>query len=136
MARRKSNDIAQAPLARTLSSPGVYFMRMLIFLLLVGFIAAILFPQFYAAFKANPGLNGLIIFVLFVGIVYAFWQVFRLNPEIRWVNAFRIADPGPRDFASTRAAGPNGDDAARSHRGAVTVDDIDALHYGQHRLAP
>ena len=35
-------------------------MRMLIFLMLVGFIAAILFPQFYSAFLANPGLNGLI----------------------------------------------------------------------------
>ena len=62
--------------------------------MLVGFIAAILFPQFYAAFMANPGLNGLILFVLVVGIVYAFWQVYRLNPEISWVNAFRIADPG------------------------------------------
>ena len=94
MARRKKSELTQAPLARTLSQPGVYLMRMLIFLLLVGFIAAILFPQFYTAFQANPGLNGLIIFVLLVGIVYAFWQVFRLSPEIRWVNAFRIADPG------------------------------------------
>ena len=94
MARRKSAESTQAPLARTLSAPGVYLMRMLIFLMLVGLIAAILFPQFYTAFQANPGLNGLIIFVLIVGIVYAFWQVFRLNPEIRWVNAFRIADPG------------------------------------------
>ena len=94
MARRRSSDPSQAPLARSLSTPGVYLMRMLIFLMLVGFIAAILFPQFYAAFMANPGLNGLILFVLVIGIVYAFWQVYRLNPEISWVNAFRIADPG------------------------------------------
>ncbi len=94
MARRRSSDPSQAPLARSLSAPGVYLMRMLIFLMLVGFIAAILFPQFYTAFMANPGLNGLILFVLVVGIVYAFWQVYRLNPEISWVNAFRIADPG------------------------------------------
>ncbi|MEM7750717.1 MAG: flagellar motor protein MotA [Pseudomonadota bacterium] len=94
MARRRSSDPSQAPLARSLSAPGVYLMRMLIFLMLVGFIAAILFPQFYTAFMANPGLNGLILFVLVIGIVYAFWQVYRLNPEISWVNAFRIADPG------------------------------------------
>ena len=94
MARRRSSDPSKAPLARSLSTPGLYLMRMLIFLMLVGFIAAILFPQFYAAFMANPGLNGLILFVLVVGIVYAFWQVYRLNPEISWVNAFRIADPG------------------------------------------
>jgi hypothetical protein len=43
---------------------------------------------------ANPGLNSLIIGVLLVGIVYAFRQVLRLYPEIRWVNSFRIADPG------------------------------------------
>ncbi|MCB1512133.1 MAG: flagellar motor protein MotA, partial [Hyphomicrobiaceae bacterium] len=94
MARKRSQDIRSAPLARTLSSPGVYLMRMLVFLALVGFIAAILAGQFINAFQSNPGLNGLIIFVLLVGIVFAFWQVFRLYPEIRWVNAFRIADPG------------------------------------------
>jgi hypothetical protein len=43
---------------------------------------------------ANPGLNGLIIAVLLVGIVYAFRQVLRLFPEINWVNNFRISDPG------------------------------------------
>jgi hypothetical protein len=32
--------------------------------------------------------------VLVAGIFYAFSQVIRLYPEIRWVNAFRIADPG------------------------------------------
>ena len=42
----------------------------------------------------NPGLNILICFVLVAGILYAFQQVLRLYPEIRWVNAFRIADPG------------------------------------------
>ncbi len=42
----------------------------------------------------NPALNFLIGFVLVAGIFYAFSQVLRLYPEIRWVNAFRIADPG------------------------------------------
>ena len=32
--------------------------------------------------------------MLFIGIVYAFRQVLRLYPEIRWVNNFRISDPG------------------------------------------
>jgi hypothetical protein len=31
---------------------------------------------------------------MIAGILYAFQQVLRLYPEIRWVNAFRIADPG------------------------------------------
>ena len=32
--------------------------------------------------------------MLLVGIVYSFRQVLRLYPEIRWVNNFRISDPG------------------------------------------
>jgi hypothetical protein len=67
---------------------------MLVFLILVGFLAAILSRQIWQAMLTNPGLNGLILTVLAAGIVYSFRQVVRLYPEIRWVNAFRIADPG------------------------------------------
>jgi methyl-accepting chemotaxis protein len=67
---------------------------MLVFLTLVGFLAAILHQQLTVAMMTNPGLNALIVGVLFLGIIYAFRQVTRLYPEIRWVNAFRISDPG------------------------------------------
>jgi hypothetical protein len=43
---------------------------------------------------ANPGLNGLIIGVLLIGIIFSFRQVLRLFPEIAWVNGFRVGDPG------------------------------------------
>jgi hypothetical protein len=76
-----------------LSSPQIYLWRMGIFLVLAGFVAAILFPQIYNAFMANPGLNGLIIGVLFIGILLALRQVIRLFPEIRWVNGYRLGDP-------------------------------------------
>ena len=89
MAKAKSTR-----LHRSLSTPGVYLMRMLVFLLAVALLAAILAPQFISAFQANPGLNGTILAVLLFGIIYAFAQVVRLYPEIKWVNAFRIADPG------------------------------------------
>ena len=39
-------------------------------------------------------LAAVICVVLAAGILYAFQQVLRLYPEIRWVNAFRIADTG------------------------------------------
>jgi hypothetical protein len=67
---------------------------MLIFLILVGFLVAILYAQVLSAFMANPGLNGLIVGVLFIGIAYSFRQILRLYPEIRWVNKFRLGDPG------------------------------------------
>jgi hypothetical protein len=67
---------------------------MLIFLTLVAFLCAILHEQLFIAFMTNPGLNALIVGVLALGILYAFRQVIRIYPEIRWVNAFRISDPG------------------------------------------
>ncbi|MGD9784086.1 MAG: flagellar motor protein MotA [Hyphomicrobiaceae bacterium] len=79
---------------RQLTPPGLFLIRMLIFLTLVGFIAAILHERLLVAIKTNPGLNGLIVAVLLFGVMYAFRQVIRLYPEIRWVNDFRIADPG------------------------------------------
>ena len=83
-----------APVSRRLTPPGVFLLRMMIFLTLVGFLVAILYDQLHRSFLNNPGLNGLIIGVLLLGVIYAFRQVIRLYPEIRWVNAFRISDPG------------------------------------------
>jgi hypothetical protein len=77
-----------------LSSPRGFLLRMLLFVLLVGFIVLILHEQIRTAFLSNPGLNGLIFGVLFIGIVLAFRQVIRLFREVRWVNDFRISDPG------------------------------------------
>lgn len=94
MARKRQPDLGTGPLHKTLSAPGIYLMRMLVFLALVGLIAAILSPMLIISFKTNPALNGLIVGVLFFGILFAFRQVGRLYPEIKWVNAFRIADPG------------------------------------------
>ncbi len=94
MARKRANDATAKGLHRSLTPPGLFLIRMLVFLTLVAFIAAILHKQLLAALATNPGLNGLILGVLGLGIIYAFRQVIRLYPEIRWVNAFRIADPG------------------------------------------
>jgi hypothetical protein len=77
-----------------LSSPRIFLLRMLVFIVLGGLIAFLLYKQIEVAFMANPGLNTLIIAVLFIGIVLAFRQVVRLYPEIAWVNNFRLADPG------------------------------------------
>ena len=77
-----------------LSSPRVFLLGMLVFLILLGLLAFILYQQIQRAFMANPGLNGLIIGVLLIGIIFSFRQVLRLFPEIAWVNGFRVGDPG------------------------------------------
>src|SRR5215475_5826563 len=77
-----------------LSSPRIFLVRMLVFVILVGLIVFVLHKQIEVAFMANPGLNALIIGVLAIGIVLSVRQVLRLYPEIAWVNNFRLADPG------------------------------------------
>lgn len=74
---------------RNLSSPQVFLFSMLVFLAITGFVAAILYRQISSAFQTNPGLNGLILGVLVVGILLVFGQVIRLFREVRWVNSFR-----------------------------------------------
>ena len=73
--------------ATRLSSPRIFLVRMLVFLILVGFVGLILYRQIWTAFLANPGLNALIGGLLLLGIVYAFRQVVRLFREVKWVNA-------------------------------------------------
>ena len=72
-----------------LSSPSVHLLTMAIFLIIVGFLAAILYRQISSAFANNPGLNGLIFGVLAVGMLLIFVQVFGLMREVAWVNSFR-----------------------------------------------
>ena len=67
---------------------------MAVFLVLAGVIAFILYRQIWEAFQANPGLNALILGVMFIGIVLAIRQVVRLFPEVRWVNTLRQTEEG------------------------------------------
>ncbi|MDB5524605.1 MAG: hypothetical protein JWM58_2368 [Rhizobium sp.] len=88
---RDDSDAQATVYGRKLSSPMSYFWTMVIFLILVGFAGAILFRQAHNAFIANPGLNGLILGVLLIGILLAFNHVISLRPEVRWFNSFRAA---------------------------------------------
>jgi hypothetical protein len=72
-----------------LSSPQVFLLSMVVFLAIVSFIAAILARQISTAFASNPGLNGLIVGILVVGIILTFLQTLRLFREVRWINSFR-----------------------------------------------
>jgi len=77
-----------------LSSPRIFLVRMLVFLVLCALVMVVLYKQIITAFFANPGLNALIGLVLLIGTILSFRQVIRLYPEVAWVNNFRIADPG------------------------------------------
>jgi hypothetical protein len=77
-----------------LSSPRIFLVRMMIFLVLCALAVIILYKQITTAYLSNVALNSLIIFVLVIGILLTFRQVIRLFPEVAWVNGFRLADPG------------------------------------------
>src|SRR5665213_1416219 len=77
-----------------LSSPRIFLFRMMVFVVLGGLVAFLLYKQIQVAFMANPGLNAVIIAVLLIGSLLSVRQVARLYPEIAWVNNFRLADPG------------------------------------------
>lgn len=76
--------------------PGRYILNMLLFLLVVGAIIFYLSPWspqpsplLVDAFNANPALNGLILGVLAIGIIYNLRQAGVIAPAVRWVEAFR-----------------------------------------------
>lgn len=74
-----------------LSSPTPFLWTMVLFLIIVAFLAAILFRQAQSAFMTNPGLNGFILGVLVIGIILVFTQILSLRPEVRWFNGFQAA---------------------------------------------
>jgi len=76
--------------------PGQYILNMLLFLIAAGAIVYYMSPWspqpstiLVDAFNANRTLNGLIIFVLGVGIMYNLRQAGVISPAIRWVEGFR-----------------------------------------------
>jgi len=72
-----------------LASPTVYLVKILIFLVLVALVAAILFSTIITFFWANPFINSLIFLTLGIGIFLSFRQIFRLFPEVKWVNSLQ-----------------------------------------------
>ncbi len=79
--------------AQRLSKPVRYIIRMLVFLALVGFTAFILYRPIMSAFMANPGLNGLILGCLLVGVLVALREAWRLKTEAAAGNALQGGGP-------------------------------------------
>ena len=77
-----------------MNKPNRFVTRMVLFLALAVGVAMLLFGPLLEAFLANPPLNGLILGVLSLGIIYCFRQVVQLAPEVRWIETFRTNQPG------------------------------------------
>lgn len=70
----------------------VHLVHMAVFTLVVAVLGAVLYSGIKDAFMANPFLNGLIIGTLILGMLYAYRMVWRLMPEVNWVNNFRLGE--------------------------------------------
>lgn len=82
-----------------MSQPTRVLVWMLGSLAVVAGIAMLLAAPLAAAFSATPGFNALIVGVFLVGVLVNLRQVWRLQREVRWIEAFRRSDPTrpPRD---------------------------------------
>jgi hypothetical protein len=88
-----------------MNGPRRYLIRMLLFIVAVGLAVAGLYSPLADAFMANPALNGLILGVLLLGIIYIFRQVALLIPEVAWIESFRN-DQGHADQTPPKLLAP------------------------------
>jgi len=72
-----------------MTKPRKYLIRMVLFVVAAFVLCAILFLPLRGAFLANAPLNGFIVGVLVLGIIYNFRQVILLYPEVAWIDNFR-----------------------------------------------
>jgi len=89
-----------------ITRPRRFVLRMLLFAAAVLVVAAVLHRTLFEAFLATPVLNGLILGVLLVGVVYTFRQVLALEREVEWLETFRRNKPGLAGLGQPRLLAP------------------------------
>ncbi|MEL6979725.1 MAG: biopolymer transporter ExbB, partial [Pseudomonadota bacterium] len=84
-----------------MARPDVKFTRpvqriltMVLFLSVVGSVVFSLFREIETVFLTNPQLNGLIGIVFGIGVLIAFWNVFRLFSAVNWIEALAARSRG------------------------------------------
>ena len=89
-----------------MTSPRHFVVRMVLFILALATLSAFLVLPLQRAFEANVFLNGLILGVLILGILYNFRQVMVLFPEVAWIERFRNNVPSLSQAVMPRLLAP------------------------------
>lgn len=89
-----------------MTRPTIYLIRMGIFLSVVSALAAVLSFTLLDAFRANIGLNGVILLVLLWGIIHSFRNVASLGREVTWIESFRRDQAAVTSNISPRLLSP------------------------------
>ena len=79
---------------------------MAFFLLIAAAAVGALSDQLLLSFMANPAINGVIVFVLALGILFVFRQVWMLNAEVHWIETYRSEQPGLSVSAAPKLLAP------------------------------
>jgi hypothetical protein len=112
-----------------MTSPQRFITRMALFLVLAALVVAAAYDVVFRIFMYNPLLNGLILGVLLLGMVYIFRRAFSLKPEIRWIEAFRTQQPGFSLQAAPRLLAPiAGVLGEQERRGRVRLPAMSVRH--------
>ncbi|WP_370517588.1 flagellar motor protein MotA [Spiribacter sp. 2438] len=74
-------------------NPNRVLIWIMAFLAAVALVAGLLHQPLSEAFLANPVFNGMILGVLFIGLVINCRQIVVLRPEVEWVEQFRRSEP-------------------------------------------
>ena len=88
----KEDKAMAAGAAVRFTGPWQYIIWMALFTGLVGALALFLRAPLEEAFRANMAINGLIVGVLIVGVVYTFAQALAIGPAARWLVRFRSSE--------------------------------------------
>jgi hypothetical protein len=86
--------------------PTRFLVRTVLFLAAVGGVVYLLFDGIAEAFQHHLALNGLILGVLALGILFNFRQIVALNAEIAWIDKFRANRPSLSGEAPPRLLAP------------------------------
>ncbi|MEO1090202.1 MAG: flagellar motor protein MotA [Pseudomonadota bacterium] len=78
----------------------------LLVLVAMGVVVGLLADVLWVTFLYNPWLNGAIGLVFVIGVIYALSRIWRLRPELRWIEAFRTNAPGFSTAAPPRLLAP------------------------------
>ena len=83
-----------------MTRPRKYLIRMFVFVIAITGLCGFLILPMQGAFMANAPLNGLIVGVLVIGVIYNFRQVLMLYPEVAWIEGFQqngtpLSEPQP-----------------------------------------
>lgn len=89
-----------------MTRPTAYLIRMGLFLGAVVVLAAVLSFALLDAFRANVGLNGVILLVLFWGVIHSFRNVASLGREVTWIESFRRDQAAVTSNISPRLLSP------------------------------